>query len=134
MKVSRFEELECWQEARALSNDVYSAIKQSSAWKKDLRLCGQLQAAAGSVMANIAEGFARRSDKEFVQFLFIALASASELQSHLYIARDQGYLAQQSFDSIYNRAHKTSKIISGHIKYLRTRSSRQIRQTKQIEL
>jgi len=85
-------------------------------------------------MANIAEGFARRSDKEFVQFLFIALASASELQSQLYIARDQGYLAQQSFDSIYNRAHKTSKIISGLIKYLRTRSSRQIRQTKQIEL
>lgn len=77
-------------------------------------------------MANIAEGFVRHSDKEFVQFLFVAMASAAEVQSHLYVAVDQGYLSQETFDSIYAQAGKTSKIISGLIKYL----TRKTRQTK----
>ena len=77
-------------------------------------------------MANIAEGFVRHSDKEFVQFLFVAMASAAEIQSHLYVAVDQGYLLHETFDSIYAQAGKTSRIISGLIKYLR----RKTRQTK----
>jgi len=52
-------------------------------------------------MANVAEGFIRHSDKEFVQFLFVAMASAAEVQSHLYVGVDQGYLSQETFDSIY---------------------------------
>ena len=52
-------------------------------------------------MANVAEGFIRHSDKEFVQFLFVAMASAAEVQSHLYVGIDQGYLSQETFDSIY---------------------------------
>jgi four helix bundle protein len=75
---------------------------QNPCWQKDLRLCGQIQSAAGSVMANIAEGFARRSNKEFVQFLFIAISSSAEVQSHLYIAVDQGYVSKGTFDSICN--------------------------------
>ena len=77
-------------------------------------------------MANIAEGFVRHSNKEFVQFLFVAMASAAEVQSHLYVAVDQGYLSQETFDSTYAQAGKTSKIISGLIKYL----TRKTRQTK----
>jgi len=102
MKVTRFEDLDCWQEARQLTKQVYQAITQSPCWQKDLRLCGQIQSAAGSVMANIAEGFARRSNKEFVQFLFIAISSSAEVQSHLYIAVDQGYVSKETFDSICN--------------------------------
>ena len=119
MKLTRFEDLECWKEARQLTRLVYEVIGQGSQWQKDLRLCGQIQGAAVSVMANIAEGFVRHSDKEFVQFLFIAMASAAEVQSHLYVAVDQGYLAPERFDSIYVQAEKTGRIISGLIKYLR---------------
>jgi four helix bundle protein len=119
MKLTRFEDLECWKEARQLTRLVYEAIGQGSQWRKDLRLCGQIQGASVSVMANIAEGFVRHSDKEFVQFLFVAMASAAEVQSHLYVAVDQGYLAPEKFDSMYVQAEKTGRIISGLIKYLR---------------
>jgi len=122
MKLTRFEDLECWKEARQLTRLVYEAIGQGSQWQKDLRLCGQLQGVSVSVMANIAEGFVRHSDKEFVQFLFVAMASAAEVQSHLYVAVDQGYLAPEKFDSMYVQAEKTGRIISGLIKYLRRRT------------
>ena len=126
MKLSRFEDLDCWKEARQLTRQIYEAIGRNQAWQKDLRLCGQIQGAAVSVMSNVAEGFIRHSDKEFVQFLFVAMASAAEVQSHLYVGVDQGYLSQETFDSIYAQAEKTSRIISGLIKYLR----RKTRQTK----
>jgi len=119
MKLTRFEDLECWKEARQLTRLVYEAIRLGSQWQKDLRLCGQIQGASVSVMANIAEGFVRHSGKEFVQFLFVAMASAAEVQSHLYVAVDQGYLAPEKFDSMYVQAEKTGRIISGLIKYLR---------------
>ncbi len=72
MKINRFEDLDCWQEARDLVRKVYETTKDGD-FKRDFRLAGQVQGAAASVMANIAEGFIRRSDKEFVQFLFIAM-------------------------------------------------------------
>src|SRR2546428_7321556 len=107
MKLTRFEDLECWQEARHLVRKVYAATSDG-AFKKDLRLSGQIQAAAASAMANIAEGFIRHSDKEFMQFLFIAMASAAEVQSHLYIAVDQQYVDQQQFQELYDQANKTA--------------------------
>jgi four helix bundle protein len=122
MKLSRFEDLDCWKEARQLTRQVYDEIGRNQSWQKDLRLCGQIQGAAISVMANIAEGFVRHSDKEFVQFLFVAMASAAEVQSHLYVAVDQKYLLPETFDSIYAQAEKTSRIISGLIKYLRKKT------------
>ena len=123
MKLTRFEDLECWQEARKLVNKIYAVTKDDK-FKKDLRLSGQIQAASASIMANITEGFIRRSDKEFTQFLFIAMSSAAEVQSHLYIALDQGYIDQKQFDAIYNQANKTAMIISGLIKYLRTKQTK----------
>src|SRR5690348_9172833 len=119
MKLTRFEDLDCWKEARKLTRLVYEAIGRNPTWQRDVRLCGQIQAASVSVMSNIAGGFVRHSDKEFVQFLFIAMSSAAEAQSHLYVAIDQKYLSQDSFDEIYAQAEKNSKIISGLIKYLR---------------
>jgi four helix bundle protein len=124
MKLTRFEDLDCWKEARRLTRQVYEAIEQNSAWKKDARLCSQIQSAAGSVMANIAEGFVRRSNKEFVQFLSIAMSSSAEVKHHLYITVDQGYLSKDAFESIYAQVDRTGRIISGLIKYLRTKQTK----------
>lgn len=119
MKVNRFEDLDCWREARQLTRQVYEAISRNPIWQRDVRLCRQIQAASVSIMSNIAEGFVRHSDKEFVQFLFIAMSSSAELQSHLYVAIDLKYLSQDSFEAIYAQTGKTSRMISGLIKYLR---------------
>ena len=116
MKVNRFEDLDCWKEDRVLVRKVYEATRDG-AFQRDFRLAGQIQSAAASVMANITEGFTRRSDKEFVQFLFIAMSSAAEVQSHLYVALDQHYVDQ---------ANKTAMIISGLVKYLRTKNGLKI--------
>jgi len=126
MKINRFE---CWQEPRKLVKIVYEVTKDDE-FKKDLRLSGQIQSASASIMANIAEGFVRRSHKEFSQFLFIAMSSAAEVQSHLYIALDQGYIDQKQFDAIYDQANKTAKIISGLIKYLSAKQTRPTKKTK----
>mgnify|MGYP000957252291 FL=1 len=123
MKVTRFEDLECWKEARVLVQKVYDAT-EFERFRKDLRLAGQIQSAAASSMANIAEGLIRRSDKEFIQFLFIAMSSAAEVQSHLYIALDRNYIDQETFDDIYKQADKTAAIISGLIRYLRGNASK----------
>jgi four helix bundle protein len=127
MKLTRFEDLNCWKEARQLTRQVYEGIGQNSNWQRDLRLSSQIQSAAGSVMSNTAEGFARRSNKEFIQFLFVAISSAAEVQSHLYIALDQNYLSKETFESIYEQANKTARIISGLITYLRTKAAKQTR-------
>ena len=118
MKISRFEDLDCWQEARNLVRKIYEVTKVVE-FRKDMRLTSQIQSAATSCMANIAEGFERRSDKEFVQFLYIAMASAAEVKSHLYVALDQAYIEKKQFDDIYEQAGKTAKMISSLIKYLR---------------
>jgi len=133
MKLTRFEDLECWKEARKLVNMVYDAIKQSKAFQNDYRLKDQSVGAAISVMGNIPEGFVRRSNKEFTQFLFISVSSAAELQSHLYIASDQSYITNETFDNIYQQADKTSKMISGLITYLinNEKKYKQTRKTKE---
>jgi four helix bundle protein len=124
MKINSFEDLDCWQEARILVRKIYDTTKEGD-FKKDLRLTGQIQAAATSCMANIAEGFIRRSDKEFIQFLYISMSSSAEVRSHLYIALDQQYISQKRFDEIYDLADKTGRMISNLIKYLRNSSAKQ---------
>jgi len=117
MKINRIEELECWQEARAIVNSVYSVCRVNG-FRKDHILINQAKRSAVSIMANIAEGFSRKGNKEFIQFLFIAKASATELQSHLYIALDQKYLKQEKFDELYGDLDKAQRKISNFIKYL----------------
>ena len=70
-----------------------------------------------------AEGFSRKGKKEFIQFLFIAMSSAAEVQSHLYVALDQSYINREEFEKIYSQANKTAKMISGLVKYLRTKQT-----------
>jgi len=118
MKIQRFEDLECWQAARKLVNMVYGAIKASPAFQKDFRLSNQITGAAISSMSNIAEGFSRRFPKEFIQYLFISKSSATEVQSEAYVALDQKYIAQQTFEEIYKQGELVAKLDSGLINYL----------------
>lgn len=118
MKITRFEDLECWQTARVLVNMVYEAVKSNSHFQRDFRLSGQITDAAVSSMSNIAEGFSRRSNKEFIQFLFVSKSSATEVQSEAYVALDQKYISQEIFEKIYNQAEEVSKLDSGLITYL----------------
>jgi len=119
MKITRFEDLECWKEARKLVNMVYKAIGESKPFQNDYRLKDQSVGAAISVMGTIPEGFARRSNREFIQYLFISLSSAAELQSHFYVAFDQRYIIQETFDRIYQQAEKVGRMDSNLITYLR---------------
>ncbi len=120
MKIERFEDIKAWQEARKLVNLAYKAINTSKNFRKDFRLVNQIQVASVSCMANIAEGFARQSNKEFIQYLFISKSSAAEVQSHLYVALDQAYITQDIFNQIYNKAEDVQKLDSGFIKYLKS--------------
>ena len=69
-------------------------------------------------MANIAEGYARRSDKDFANFLNISRSSVAEVQSHLYVALDQEYLDRGDFDVIYSKLEETSRMIFALVKHL----------------
>lgn len=75
-----------------------------------------MKRASNSIMLNIAEGFARRTNKEFSQFLFIAHGSTAEVQSALYIAKDQNYISENEFQTLYQDAEEISKMITGFIK------------------
>jgi four helix bundle protein len=118
MKITRFEDIKAWQEARVLVKSVYEAINANERFRKDLRLVSQMQGASVSSMSNIAEGFARKGKREFIQYLFISKSSAAEVQSHLYVALDQNYIGQDEFDKVYGQAEIVSKMDSGFIKYL----------------
>ncbi len=119
MSIERFEDIKAWQEARKLVNLIYNAINSNEKFRMDYRLANQMQGASVSCMANIAEGFARQGNKEFIQYLFISKSSAAEVQSHLYVALDQEYISQDMFSQIYKQAEDVQKLDSGFIKYLK---------------
>lgn len=100
---------------------VYEAVKSNQNFCKDYRFVNQIQNAAVSAMSNIAEGFSRKGNKEFIQFLFIAKSSVAEVQSQLYVALDQCYISEATFNLIYNQSEKVSKLTSGFIKYLKSK-------------
>lgn len=116
--IERFEDIRAWQEAPVLTQMVYE-VSTRDTFARDFRLRGQIQGAAGSVMHNIAEGFDSGSDREFIRFLIYARRSATEVQSQLYIALDQGYL-HNSNSLRSNKATEVKKLINGFIGYLRS--------------
>jgi four helix bundle protein len=117
MKILRFEVLDVWQKARELTKSVYR-LTGNGAFASDRCFSNQMRRACVSIMANIAEGFSRKGDKEFGQFLFIAKSSAAELQSHAYVAMDQGYIDESNFKDLYADLDHTSRMISNLIKHL----------------
>ena len=118
MKIEKFEDIKAWQEARVLTTMIYAAVGSDRHFASDHGLREQIRRAAVSVMSNIAEGFSRRSTKEFVQFLFIAKGSAAEVQSQLYVALDQGYINEEKFNELYTKSDEVARLISGFIRYL----------------
>jgi four helix bundle protein len=127
MKITRFEDLECWQEARKLVKMTYDAIRNNNRLSFDLRFAGQISSAAVSSMSNIAEGFARETDKEFLRGLWIAKGSIAEVQSVSYAAFDQEYVTEYQRKAIYEQAEKVAILTSGMIKYLQKSASRKRR-------
>ncbi len=127
-KVRRFEELEAWQAARAAVQLIYEASSNGE-FSRDFALRDQIRRAAVSMMSNIAEGFSRRSNREFAQFLFMAKASAAEAQSQMYVALDQGYLNEDRFRLLYDQADRCARQISALITYLLRRQRSKSHQT-----
>jgi four helix bundle protein len=124
MTIKRFQDIRAWQEARTLTRGIYALAKTSPGLRRDRRLLEQLQSASVSVMSNIAEGFSRRTDKEFVQSLFISKSSAAEVQSLLYVALDQQYIVESEFSALDGKAEEVAEITSGFITSLTRRPAR----------
>jgi four helix bundle protein len=117
--IKKFEDIIAWKEARKLVASVYQ-LTSSGALAKDYGLRDQLQRAAVSAMANIAEGFDCESKIEFARFLSIAHRSAVEVQSLLYAAVDIGYINEQTFKIEYQQAEKTKALLGGLKKSLKS--------------
>ena len=110
--IKRFEDIQAWQEARALVKMIYALTKKDQ-FSKDYGMKDQIQRAAVSSMTNIAEGFDCESKMEFARFLGFARRSAVEVQSLLYAALDTNYINQTEFDAHYEQARKTKALIGG---------------------
>jgi four helix bundle protein len=115
--VHRFEDLDAWKKARELSKLVYG-VTRSREFNIDVRLRYQMRDASVSILSNIAEGFGRRTDKEFIQFLYVSRGSTTELQAQSYVALDQNYVNQETFSRLYEMCDHTARLMTNLIKYL----------------
>jgi four helix bundle protein len=116
---SPFEGLRVWRAARGLAEEIYR-VTSTGGFRGDPAVRDQIRRAAVSVMSNIAEGYERDGNREFLQFLALAKGSSGEIRSHLYIAEDQGYVRGEELDRLIREATRISRMISALMKYLRT--------------
>ena len=114
MKIERFEDIIAWQKAKEMTIQIYSFAKDN----RDYGFRDQIQRASVSIMNNIAEGFERRSNAEFRQFLFIAKGSCGEVRSMIYLAKDLNYISETNYKILLGESIEISKTISGLIKTL----------------
>ena len=114
MKFERFEDILAWQKARVIVNKVYAATANSRDWGFN----DQIQRAAISIMNNIAEGYERRSNNEFRNFLYISKGSCGEVRSMLYVALDLHIIAKPQYDELTALCLEVSRMLSGLIKSL----------------
>jgi len=117
MKIERFEDIEAWKAGWELTKAVYQATRVP-AFARDFGLVDQVRRAAVSITSNIAEGFERGGDKEFIQALMVARGSSGEVRSQLYVALDEGYITTSQFEELTGQAMAVSRLIAGFIKYL----------------
>ena len=117
-KIQKFEDIVAWQKARELTREVYAHSK-TGAFAKDFGLKDQIQRASVSIMGNVAEGFDRGGDKEFIQFLSVSKGSCGEVKSHLYVALDQQYINPIQFNQLYNSADEVGRLLAGFMVYLK---------------
>lgn len=116
----QFEDLIAWQKAREMTNEVYG-ITQTGKFSTDFGLKDQIQRAVVSVMSNIAEGFARQTNKQWLYFLEVSWSSALEVQSLLYVAFDLGYIDKNRFSQIKKLATETISLIAGLRRSIKTK-------------
>ena len=116
--IERFEDIKAWRAARVLRRAVYR-LTRVKPFSSDFALVDQIRRAAISVGSNIAEGFERGGNREFIQFLSHAKGSAGEVKDQLYCAVDEAYMSQQQFDDAYQLAESTSRLIGAFMTYLR---------------
>lgn len=114
----RFEDLEVWIAAKDCSVMIYK-ITENEHLKKDFGLKDQIRRASVSVLSNIAEGFERNGNKEFIQFLSIAKGSAGEVRAQLYIIKELNFINEREFILLYDKISQVSKMLSGFINYLK---------------
>ena len=115
--ITKFEDLEIWQEARKLAKEIYIISKETDL-KTDFRFKEQIKASSGSVMDNIAEGFERDGNIEFRQFLSIAKGSAGESRSQIYRLYDYEYISVEKFEDLKTKYENLSGKIKNFIAYL----------------
>lgn len=118
MKIERIEDLEIWLEARELCKVVYR-ITSDGPFSRDFRFRDQIRDSSGSIMDNIAEGFGRGGNREFINFLSIAKGSDDETRSQSYRAFDYQYINDEILDDLLERTERISKKISSFIQYLK---------------
>ncbi|MDQ3683099.1 MAG: four helix bundle protein [Bacteroidota bacterium] len=117
--IKKFEEIFAWQKARELNKLIGSYI-DTGRFKNNFRLIGQIEGSAGSIMDNIAEGFERSGNREFLQFLYISKGSCGEFRSQLYRALDRNYISQEEFTTLYEQAKEIIIMLQKLIGYLET--------------
>jgi four helix bundle protein len=117
-KIERFEDIESWKIAREITRLIYEESSTGN-FSKDFALVNQIRRASISILSNIAEGFERGGNKEFLNFLAIAKGSCGEVRAQLYVALDQNYIDEKRFKEISSKLSETSRMISGLMKYLR---------------
>jgi len=116
--IKEFEDLEIWKLSRILCNDIFK-LASNSELSSDYKLFNQLNGSTGSIMDNIAEGYERNGNKEFIQYLSIAKASCGETRSQLYRVLDRNYCSEVEFEHIKNQTLVISKKIAAFITYLK---------------
>ena len=117
-KAGKFEDLTIFQKARDLCKEVY-AITKDGEFHKDTRFVQQIHASAGSVMDNIAEGYERDGNKEFINFLYIAKGSCGEVRSQIVRASDVGFIDKDTATRLYNMCLNLSKSLSKFIQSIK---------------
>ena len=115
--IKRLEDIQAWQKARILAKEIFS-ISLETALSKDYRFRDQINAAAGSIMDNIAEGFERGGRLEFINFLTIAKASCAEVRSQLYRLLDRSYITTEKFNELYQLTDDIGSKLGAWIIYL----------------
>ena len=123
MRVERFEDLIAWQKARAVSRDIYTLTRKRD-FGHDFGLINQMQRAAVSVMANLAEGFDRVGAVEFHRFVAVARASCSELKSHMYVALDVGYISKDEFSVLAAQIDELTRTVGALRRSLKARTAK----------
>jgi len=114
--IQKFEDIAAWQKGRELTQQFYRSTSREK-FRHAFTLKDQIKRAASSITSNIAEGFERGGNREFIRFLSVPKGSASELKSQLYIALDAEYIYKQEFDDLDQQTHSIVLLLAGFIKY-----------------